>query len=144
MTIKQDVLTVAANDDEMDAVTEFLDGLLEDTPCGAEARAQLDMAVEEIFVNISHYAYGEENGAAVLRGSVTTEPPYTVTLAFEDEGVPFNPLERKTPDLTPAVRRRQVGGLGIFLARSMSDEIDYERKDGKNILTIKKNMCVGG
>ena len=49
-----------------------------------------------------------------------------------------------TPDLTPAVRRRQVGGLGIFLARSMSDEIDYERKDGKNILTIKKNMCVGG
>ncbi|MBP3690070.1 MAG: ATP-binding protein, partial [Schwartzia sp.] len=64
----------------------------------------------------------------------------TVTLSFEDEGVAFNPLDRKPPDLTPAVRRRQIGGLGIFLARSMSDEIGYERKDGKNILTIKKKM----
>ena len=140
MLEKQDVLTVAANDDEIDAIGEFLDNLLEDVPVSAETRAQLDMAVEEIFVNISHYAYGEGTGEVVVRGGVTAEPPHTVTLSFEDEGVAFNPLDRKPPDLTPAVRRRQIGGLGIFLARSMSDEIGYERKDGKNILTIKKKM----
>ena len=163
MTTKEDVLTVAANDDEIDAIGEFLDRLLAETPVGDEARSQLDVAVEEIFVNISHYAYGEGTGEVVVRGSVTAEPPHTegpsglahtgaanslrsqaapitVTLSFEDEGVAFNPLDRKPPDLTPAVRRRQIGGLGIFLARSMSDEIGYERKDGKNILTIKKKM----
>lgn len=164
MATKEAALTVAAVDDEIDAVSEFLDELLADVPCGAEARTQLDMAVEEIFVNISHYAYrdgslreplhttdsqslhsqesvmGEGSGKVVVRGSVMTEPPYTVTLSFEDEGKAFNPLDRKPPDLTPAVRRRQIGGLGIFLARNMSDEIGYERKDGKNILTIKKNM----
>ena len=138
--IKESVLTVAANDDEIDAVSEFLDELLAETPVGDEARSQLDVAVEEIFVNISHYAYGEGTGEVVVRGGVTAEPPHTVTLSFEDEGVAFNPLDRKPPDLTPAVRRHQIGGLGIFLARRMSDEIGYERKDGKNILTIKKKM----
>ena len=140
MTTKEAVLTVAAMDDEIDAISEFIDELLASVPFDAEARTQLDMAVEEIFVNISHYAYGEGTGDVVVRGSVAAEPPYTVTLAFEDEGKAFNPLDRKPPDLTPAVRRRQIGGLGIFLARSMSDDISYERKDGKNILTIKKNM----
>lgn len=144
MTVKQAVLTVAAKDDEIDAIGEFLDGLLEGTSVGDEARSQLDVAVEEIFVNISHYAYGEGEGDVVVRGSVAAEPPHTVTLSFEDEGAAFNPLDRKPPDLSPAVRRHQIGGLGIFLARRMSDEIGYERKDGKNILTIKKNMCAGG
>ena len=142
--IKESVLTVAAQDDEIDAVSEFLDELLADTHVGDEARSQLDVAVEEIFVNISHYAYREGAGEVTVRGNVASEPPYTVTLSFEDEGAAFNPLDKKPPDLSPAVRRHQIGGLGIFLARRMSDEIGYERKDGKNILTIKKNMGIGG
>lgn len=137
---KEAVLAVDADVDEIDAVTGFIDELLEDIPFDPEARAQLDIAVEEIFVNISRYAYGEGTGQVTVRGSVTAEPPHTVTLAFEDGGKAFNPLERKAPDLTPAVRRHQVGGLGIFLARSMSDAIGYERREGKNILTVKKKL----
>ncbi len=140
MSEKEAVLTVAASDDEMDAVNAFIDMLVADVPFDEEARTQLDMAVEEIFVNISHYAYGEGTGQVTVRGRVAQEPPYTVTVAFEDEGLAFNPLEKKPPDLTPAVRRHKIGGLGIFLARSMSDEIGYERRQGKNVLTIRKKM----
>lgn len=140
MIDKEAVLVVDADVNEIDAVTGFIEKLLEDVPFCAETRAQLDVAVEEIFVNISRYAYIEGTGKVTIRGSVTAEPPHTVTLAFEDEGKAFNPLVRKTPDLTPAGRRHQVGGLGIFLARSMSDAIGYERFKGKNILTIKKNL----
>ena len=141
MSDKEAVLVVDADDDEIDAVTGFIDDLLEDIPFAPEARAQLDIAVEEIFVNISCYAYGEGTGQVTVRGSVTAKPPHTVTLAFEDGGKAFNPLERKPPDLSPDVRRHQVGGLGIFLARSMSDAIAYERREGKNVLTIKKNLA---
>lgn len=140
MSAKVAVLTVAAIDDEMAAINEFLDELLAEVPCGAEARTKLDIAVEEIFVNISHYAYGEGKGNVVVRGSVTAEPSYTVTLVFEDEGKEFNPMNQKPPVLTSAVRRQQIGGLGIFLVCNMIDDIGYERKDGKNILTIRKNM----
>ena len=63
-----------------------------------------------------------------------------MTLVFEDSGQAFNPLEKEAPDLSPAVRRRTVGGLGIFLARSMADEVSYERRQEKNILTIRKDM----
>ena len=140
MIDKEAVLIADADIDAIDAVTGFIDNLLGDVPFCAEARTQLDVAVEEIFVNISRYAYIEEPGKVIIRGNVAAEPPHTVTLAFEDEGKAFNPLERKPPDLTPAVRRHKVGGLGIFLVRSMSDDISYERCEGKNILTIKKNL----
>ena len=63
-----------------------------------------------------------------------------MTLVFEDSGKAFNLLEQEAPNLTPAIRRWTVGGLGIFLARSMADEISYERRQEKNILTIRKDM----
>lgn len=142
MSNKNAVLVVEATEDSLDNVTEFIDELLEDLPCSPEARAKLDMATEEIFVNIASYAYAPDTGQATIRGSVLQEPPCTLTLIFEDSGKKFNPLEREAPNLSPAIRRRIVGGLGIFLARSMADEISYEYRDEKNILSVKKNMAV--
>ena len=140
MSVQEAVLTIEAIDDNMDEVTAFIDEFLSQGPCSAAARVQLTVAVEEIFVNIAHYAYGEKVGNLVIRGNVSRESPWTVVMVFEDDGMAFNPLEVDPPNLTPAVRRRQVGGLGIFLVRSMTDEIGYERREGKNILTIKKTM----
>lgn len=140
MDNKELVLEVEATEEEMEAVCEFVDELLDGVDCFMEARTKLDMAVEEIFVNIASYAYGSKVGKAVIRGSISPEPPYTVTLVFEDSGKAFNPLEQEASNFTPAIRRRTVGGLGIFLARSMADEISYERRQEKNILTIKKDM----
>ena len=135
------MLTVEATDDNLDAVWDFVDGIVSSVPCSAMAKTKLEVAVEEIFVNISSYAYGEGRGQAVIRGSISSELPWVLTLVFEDEGKEFNPLQKEPPDLTPAVRQRTVGGLGIFLARNMVDEISYERREGKNVLTIKKNMA---
>ena len=125
----------------MDAVNEFIDELLANVPFSAEARAKLDIAVEDLFVNIAHYAYGETKGEVTIYGSASLKEPYPLTLTFVDEGQAFNPLDKEPPDLTPAVRRRTVGGLGIFLMRSMADNVSYERQDGKNRLTIRKNMA---
>ena len=135
------MLTVEATDDKLDTVWGFVDEIVSSVSCSAMAKTQLEVAVEEIFVNISSYAYGNGRGQAIIRGSVSSEPPLALTLVFEDEGKEFNPLQKEPPDLTPAVRRRKVGGLGIFLARNMVDEISYERREGKNVLTIKKNMA---
>lgn len=140
MENKEMVLKVAATEEEMDTVCGFVDDILAEIPFSIEEKTKLDMAVEEIFVNIYNYAYGEGTGQVVIKGVLSLAPPYTLTVVFEDRGVEFNPLARETPDLTPDVRRRTVGGLGIFLARSMADEISYERRDGKNILTVRKNM----
>lgn len=142
MSDKNAILVVEATEDSLDNVTEFIDKLLENLPYSPEARAKLDMATEEIFVNIASYAYASDTGQATIRGSVVEEPTCTLTLIFEDNGKKFNPLERETPNLSPAIRRRIVGGLGIFLARSMADEISYEYREEKNILCIKKNMTV--
>ena len=133
-------IVLDAKVDNLPQLLSIIDEELENAGCSMKGQMQIDVAVEEIFVNISRYAYIEEPGKVIIRGNVAAEPPHTVTLAFEDEGKAFNPLERKPPDLTPAVRRHKVGGLGIFLVRSMSDDISYERREGKNILTIKKNL----
>ena len=138
---KEGIIRVAAEDSSMDDVNEFIDDLLTKVPFSAEARAKLDIAVEDLFVNIAHYAYGEGKGEVTIYGNVSLQAPYPLTLTFEDWGQAFNPLDREPPDLTPAVRRRTVGGLGIFLMLSMADEVTYERQDEKNRLTIKKNMA---
>ena len=142
MSDKNAVLVVEATEDALDNVTEFIDELLQGLPCSPDNRAKLDMATEEIFVNIASYAYVPETGQATIRGSVIDEPPCTLTLTFEDGGKKFNPLEKEAPNLSPAIRRRIVGGLGIFLARTMADEISYEYRDEKNILSLKKFMTV--
>ena len=144
MNAREEVLNVPATDEAIDAVNEFIDKLLDGMSCAERTRRQLDLAVEEIFVNISRYAYSGDGGEVTIRGQVSREPPCPLTLTFEDSGREFNPVESAPPDLSPAVRRHQKGGLGIFLARSMADVIDYERRDGKNFLTIKKNMYIGG
>ena len=101
--------------------------------------AGLDLAVEEIFANIANYAYYPQTGKVTIHGCLTREC-CKITLSFEDRGKPFNPLEKKAPDLEPVNGKRQIGGLGIFLTRKMVDDIQYEYRDGKNILTLYKYM----
>ena len=123
----------------MTVVNDFIDELLASFAVSMKKRMQLDLVVEEIFVNIAHYAYGEQTGKAYLQGTVSDEPT-TIELIFCDEGIPYNPLEQKDPNIEASVEERQIGGLGIFLVKKNVDNIAYEYKDGKNILTIKKNL----
>ena len=100
---------------------------------------QIELAVEEIFVNIANYAYAPEIGRATVRVSVSDDP-LTVTITFIDCGVPYDPLKRSDPDVTLSAEEREIGGLGIFMTKKVMDEVAYEYKDGQNVLTLKKRL----
>lgn len=132
-------LTVAATVESMETVMSFVDGELEKLDCPIKAQMQIDIAVDELFGNIAHYAYHPETGNATVRVEVT-ENPLTVVLTFIDSGVPYNPLDKEAPDVSLSAEERDAGGLGIYLVKKTMDEMSYARKDGQNILTVKKRI----
>ena len=131
-------ITVAADLDSLNDVLAFVDGEMERAGCSMKLMTQVDMAVEEIFVNIARYAYHPEAGEASIRCEAGGDP-FRIVVGFADRGRPFNPLDRKDPDVTLDAEARQLGGLGILMAKKLMDEIQYEYRDGKNILTLRKN-----
>ena len=131
-------ITVAADLDSLNDVLAFVDGEMERAGCSMKLMTQVDMAVEEIFVNIARYAYHPEAGEASVRCEAGGDP-FQIVVGFADRGRPFNPLDREDPDVTLDAEARQLGGLGILMAKKLMDEIQYEYRDGKNILTMRKN-----
>lgn len=132
-------ITVDATVENLITVNDFVDELLAGTDCPMNAKFKIDLVVEEIFVNIANYAYGETGGKAVVQGCID-ENPRRLTLRFVDEGVPYDPLKKDPPDLTLSPEKREIGGLGIFLVKSNVDEVTYQYEKGKNILTIMKKI----
>ena len=90
-------------------------------------------------MNIISYAYeDDENIGEILIGYEYDKKDNYVILKMCDYGIKFNPIEEKDPDLSTDIMERDIGGLGVFLIKKISDFIEYEREKGMNILTIKK------
>lgn len=137
---EEDQITVTAEVDQVKTVTRFVNERLERLGCSERTRIQTDVAIDEIFSNIAHYAYAPETGPATIRVEVEEEPP-RVAITFIDHGVPFNPLKEEQPDTTGLSKaERPIGGLGLFMVKKTMDDISYEYKDGQNILTIRKKL----
>ena len=132
-------LDIEARAENLEEVIQFVDQELETADCPIKAQMQIEIAVEEIFINIANYAYNPDTGSAVIRIEVTDDP-VSVKLVFIDNGVPYDPLAKKDPDITLSAEERDIGGLGIFMVKKNMDEIHYEYKDGQNILTLIKNL----
>ena len=132
-------LTVEAKIENIEAVTDFVNEQLETLGCPMKAQMQIDIAIDELFGNIAHYAYNPEIGKATVRVEVI-EDPLAVVITFIDNGVPYDPLAKADPDTTLSAEEREIGGLGIYMVKKSMDEITYEYKDGQNILAIKKNL----
>ena len=94
---------------------------------------EIDMCAEEIFANITFYAYPEKDGNIKV---LIENEENKITLKFEDSGIEYNPLEKPDPDITLAPEERPLGGLGIFMVKKMAENVNYERKDNKNTLTL--------
>ena len=122
--------------ENLDQVLTFLDSQLESWDCPMRVQMQLDVAVEELFVNIASYAYGEKNGTAEI--TMNLLPGQIVEITFRDSGIPYNPLEKPDPDITKPAEEREIGGLGIYIVKKSMDEVLYRHEDGQNILTIRK------
>jgi len=132
-------LTIAAKIENIEAVTDFVNEQLEALDCPMKAQMQIDIAIDELFSNIAHYAYNPEIGQATVRVEVI-EDPLAVTITFIDNGVPYDPLAKADPDTTLSAEEREIGGLGIYMVKKSMDDITYEYRDGQNILAIKKNL----
>jgi sigma-B regulation protein RsbU (phosphoserine phosphatase) len=131
-------LTIEAKTENLDAVLEFVAKKLETAECLAKLQTQINIAVEEVFVNIAYYAYSPDVGGVSIRVSVGDGG--VVTIEFEDGGKPYNPLKKEDPNITAGVEEREVGGLGIFMVKKLMDFVDYKREGNKNILTLKKKL----
>lgn len=131
-----DILAVKEN---LPEVLAFIDSQLEELNCGIKIITQVDVAVEEIFVNISSYAYNPETGPATIRAEITEEP-LSVIISFIDNGKQYDPLAKPDPDVKIPLKERKKGGLGIFMVKKTMDDVSYEYKDGQNILTITKTI----
>ena len=134
-----EIITVPAEAAALETVNAFIQEKLESINCPKRAQMQMMLAVEEIFVNISSYAYHPEVGQAEVGVDIDGDPP-TVTIRFLDQGRPFNPLEKPDADITLSAQEREIGGLGILLVKKIMDQVDYAYENGKNILTIKKEI----
>lgn len=132
-------LELEATPEALQTVLDFVDARLEAADCPPKPKMQLDLAVEEIFVNIAKYAYAPEIGKATVKIEVSDDP-VTVTITFVDRGAPYDPLKKADPDVTLSAEEREIGGLGIFMTKKVMDDVLYEYKNGQNVLTLKKKI----
>jgi sigma-B regulation protein RsbU (phosphoserine phosphatase) len=135
--IQWEELKLEAVLENLDAAVQFVDNILEKAGCSAKTQTKIDVAVEEIFVNIVNYAYAPAVGSVIIRFAVSENE---VWLEFEDAGKPYNPLEKADPDIAAPLKSRPIGGLGIFIVKKTMDTVDYRYVEGKNILILKKNI----
>lgn len=132
-------ITVAATVENIQVITNFVNEQFEGVGCSVKVQTQIDIAVDEIFSNIVHYAYGENGGEVTVRIEMEDNPQAAV-ITFIDSGVPYDPLSQAEPDITLSADERKIGGLGIFLVKKTMDDLAYEHKNGMNILKIRKNF----
>ncbi|MBQ7658860.1 MAG: ATP-binding protein [Butyrivibrio sp.] len=128
-------IVLDAKVDNLPQLLSIIDEELENAGCSMKGQMQIDVAVEEIFVNVASYAYEDGNGSCTIQ--VDTDPVNTyVTITFIDEGIPYNPLAKEDPDVTLSADEREIGGLGIFIVKKSMDKTAYERKDNKNVFSM--------
>lgn len=132
-------LNIPATVENISTVTDFVNEQLESIECPMKIEMQIDIAIDELFGNIAHYAYNPDVGPATVRVEVQ-EDPLAVIITFIDNGVPYDPLAKKDPDITLGAEEREIGGLGIYMVKKTMDNITYEYKNGQNILTVRKNI----
>jgi len=144
-------LEIKASLENLNKALDFISTELEQRGCPQDIQGKIELAVEEIFVNIANYAYaadggdspdsgdGGADGAVVIFISVTDK----IVIRFEDTGKPYNPLEKPGPDLDKPLMERDIGGLGVFLVKQLMDKVEYSRVGNKNVLIMTKGIGSG-
>ena len=121
-------------------VIRFIERKMKDEGCSMKVRMQVQLAVEEIFVNIANYAYLPGSGDVSVSMEITGDPASAV-ITFVDQGTPFDPMLKESPDVTLPADKRKIGGLGIFTVKQFMDDVQYEYRDNSNVLTIWKALA---
>ena len=99
---------------------------------------EMNLALDELFTNIISYGFNDLR-EHIIKISITVEGDQ-LEMRIEDDGIPFNPLESKTPDFQCGIEYCKIGGLGIHLIKKLMDDLQYQRVAGKNILVLKRKL----
>ena len=131
-------LTLVNDIKRVPRLNTFIDEVCEANGFDMATTMQINLAIEEAVVNVMNYAY-----PVGTKGDITIEARANKTEMFiiiSDMGVPFDPTAKAEVDITLSAEDRSIGGLGIHLIRQIMDNINYERVDGHNILTLMKKL----
>ena len=131
--------TFPARTEELPNILGFVEETLEAYGCPMKIQMAVCVAIEEVFVNVAHYAYGSGEGAMNL-GIGFDEENRAITFRMTDKGIPFDPLKKPDPDITLSAEEREIGGLGIFITKKTMDSVTYAYENGENILTMIKTI----
>lgn len=123
----------------LEGVMAFVQRRLERAGCPPKTVMQVQLVVEEVFVNVAHYAYGDRQGWVDVTCEVEQYPD-RVVLEFRDGGTPFDPTQKPDPDASLPGEARDIGGLGIFMAKKLVDSMEYRHENGQNILRMEKRL----
>ena len=131
-------LTLHNDVQQISKLADFVDAIAEEASIDSSLAMSLNLALEEAVTNVVMYAYpaGDEGDVDIVAELSDGSLLFTIS----DKGIPFDPTKKEDADITLGVEERQIGGLGIFLVRQLMDTVEYERKDGYNILTMKKKL----
>ena len=131
--------TFPAKTESLSDVLGYVEQTLESFECPMKIQTAICVAIEEVFVNVAHYAYPESVGDMTLHIGFDVESR-VITFRMSDKGVPFDPLKKPDPDITLSAEEREIGGLGIFIAKNTMDSLTYAYENGENILTMIKKI----
>jgi len=135
-----DKIVFAAKLTLLPAMLKWIREKLKGFPLTASEKNKLEVACEEILVNIIHYAYENKEGSLEIQWK---EKEGFFSLVFIDHGIPFNPLKNQKPVIKSlSVEAKEIGGLGIYFIKNFVDKVDYTFLDGANILTISKKFKI--
>lgn len=133
-------LDILAKPENLPRVLAFLNEGLAECDCEASKVRQLEVAIEEMYANVSLYAYADETGTISIEMELDPKAD-CMRMRFIDSGIAFNPLTRPDPNVKLPLRERQRGGLGVYIVKKCVDRVHYEYLDGKNVLTIEKRLA---
>ena len=131
--------TFPAKTESLNEVLSFVEKTLEGFECPMKIQMALTVAIEEVFVNVAHYAYPDGEGDASLYIGFDDQSR-TITFRMMDKGIPFDPLAKPDPDITLSAEEREIGGLGIFITKKTMDSLSYSYENGENVLTMIKKI----
>lgn len=131
--------TFPAKTEALSDVLGFVDEMLQKFECPMKVQMAVCVAIEEVFVNIAHYAYGDGEGNMTLDIGFDKESR-VVTFRMADKGIPFDPLKKPDPDITLSAEEREIGGLGIFITKKTMDTVTYSYENNENVLTMIKKI----
>lgn len=131
-------LRISATIDNFENMINFILETIEELELDKRVTSKLRLVSEELLINVINYAYPEKEGEVLIRTKLNNDRE--LFLQIVDSGVPFNPLEKEDPDITIPMEDRKIGGLGIFMVKTIMDSVAYEYISGENILTLTKKL----